>query len=220
MGRDVGGADSYDAAISAISYNAAISASCERGRYGQALRLLEECEGGGIEPNHQAYAAVLEALPREQIGKAREVLKHAISHGHFNVWAYDGKFDLHLTNPNCVDGACPAAVARVLMFHTLMEFAEGTREIDPQGWVVVTGWGRGSGENGPVLPGACRQFLRELRPPIEIVDSENPGMFVVPAASIGAWVSRNKAPPATDWLALLMKKRSSGHPAMPPARAY
>ena len=88
-----------------------------------------------------------------------------------------------------------------------MEYAEGLREIDTEGWAIVTGWGRGSGESGPVLPAACRDFLGELDPPLEVVEGDNPGMLTVPAASIEGWVRKNKVEPTTDWLALLKRTK-------------
>ena len=78
-------------------------------------------------------------------------------------------------------------------FDDLLEYAEGTRKIADL--VVVTGQGHGSGKalnqrEGAVLPTSTRQFLaEEMDPPLEIQEvPSNPGRFVVPRASIEAWV--------------------------------
>ena len=88
-------------------------------------------------------------------------------------------------------GGCPAAVARVILHHTLLEYAEGSRKIADL--AVVTGQGHGSGDDGPVLPISTRQFLaEEMDPALEIWEvPNNPGRFLVPAASIQQWVSHS-----------------------------
>ena len=50
-------------------------------------------------------------------------------------------------------------MARALLYHTLLEYAEGSRKIADLS--VVTGQGHGSGSHGPVLPAATRGFLQE-----------------------------------------------------------
>ena len=88
--------------------------------------------------------------------------------------------DLHLA------AGCTAAVARVILYHTLL----GSRKIADL--AVVTGQGRGSGSDGPVLPTVTRQFLtEEMHPPLQIEEVPgNPGMFLVSRGSIEAWVQR------------------------------
>ena len=64
--------------------------------------------------------------------------------------------DLHL--PFEGEGiSCSAAVSRVLLHNTLLEFAEGAREVVGD-LTVVTGQGHGSGSAGPVLPAATRTW--------------------------------------------------------------
>ena len=97
---------------------------------------------------------------------------------------------MHLVRPEDT-GACTAAVARVILYHTLLEFAEGSRKIADL--AVVTGQGHGSSSAGPVLPTATRAFLREdMDPSLDVEEvANNPGMFVVPGASIQRWVSHS-----------------------------
>ena len=84
-------------------------------------------------------------------------------------------------------GACSAAVARAILWHTLMEYAEGSREIADL--AVITGRGHGSGSGGPILPTSTREFLMEVAPAIEIREvPSNPGMFEATRGSICAWV--------------------------------
>ena len=151
-------------------------------------RWLEEMRRRGVGPNVVSYNAMLQALPLSELPRAREILKQAISSGHYQVWNARGELDLHLAEPETT-GACSAAVARVILHHTLLEYAEGSRKIADL--AVVTGQGHGSGEGGPVLPTATRQFLtEETAPALEIREvPSNPGMFVVSAASIRQWVS-------------------------------
>ena len=79
-------------------------------------------------------------------------------------------------------------MARVILYHTLLEFADGSRQIADL--AVVTGQGHGSGSDGPVLPTATRQFLtEEMQPPLQIEEvPSNPGRFLVSRGSIEAWV--------------------------------
>ena len=69
----------------------------------------------------------------------------------FQVWRSERKIDFHL------GGGCTAAVARVILYHTLLEYKEGTRQIVDL--VVVTGQGHHSGNRqfqddaAPVLKG-------------------------------------------------------------------
>ena len=100
--------------------------------------------------------------------------------------------DLHLPFED-EDEGCTAAVSRVLLHHTLLEFAEGTREVVGD-LTVVTGQGHGSGSAGSVLPAATRAFLtEECDPPIEVSDHpNNPGCFVVRSVSIEKWVAQHQ----------------------------
>ena len=166
-----------------VVYNAAISA-CEKGKqWKRTLELLEDMKRCRVEPDVVSYRAVLEALPRSELPRARNILKQAIADGQFRVWNSRVGLDFHMA------GGCPAAVARVILHHTLLEYAEGSRKIADL--AVVTGQGHGSGDDGPVLPISTRQFLaEEMDPALEIWEvPNNPGRFVVPAASIQQWVS-------------------------------
>eukprot|EP00622_Pseudochattonella_farcimen_P001389 FR736071.1.p1 GENE.FR736071.1~~FR736071.1.p1 ORF type:complete len:180 (+),score=12.88 FR736071.1:2-541(+) len=165
-----------------ITYNAAISA-CEKGvKWERALDLLDEMTRRGIAPNVISYSAVLEAMPPTEVPQAGDILKQAIADGHYRVWTAEDELDLH---------ECSAAVARVILWHTLMEYVEGSREVADL--VVVTGQGHGSGSGGPILPTSTREFLMgEMAPALEIREvPSNPGRFVVPRESIDAWVSEH-----------------------------
>jgi len=48
-------------------------------------------------------------------------LKHAIGVGHSWAWSARDKLDLHQAKVNKDSGACPAAVARVISHHMLLE---------------------------------------------------------------------------------------------------
>ena len=119
-------------------------------------------------------------------------MKQGIVQGYFQAWETEVKLDLHLATTNADGGACTASVANALLYDTLCEYAEGTREI--QGDLeVVTGRGRGSGSDGPVLTTSTRAFLTTIMdPPLEIQDHPtNAGSFTVPAASLLKWASAN-----------------------------
>jgi len=140
----------------------------------------------GLEPNVITYSAAIEALPVSELGKARDVLKKAIAEGYFQVWKSERTFDLHLGR---IHHSATASVANALLYPTLCEYAEGSRRI--QGDLeVVTGRGRGSGKNGPILPTSTRTFLMEvIDPPLEIRnDPKNTGKFMVTAKSLTEWV--------------------------------
>ena len=122
-----------------------------------------------------------------------------MSRGHYRVWKPSGlELDLHLANPGD-SGACPAAVANVILYHTLLEFAEGTRMV-MDFWEVVTGQGHGSREGRAVLPTSTRRFLtEETSPALEIHEvPNNPGKFVVPGYSIEAWVASARCSTSTS----------------------
>ena len=82
-------------------------------------------------------------------------------------------------------------MARVILHHTLLEYAEGSREIADL--AVITGQGHGSGDHDPVLPTSTRRFLaEEVDPALKIREvPNNPGRFIVPASSIEQWVSQS-----------------------------
>ena len=176
------------------TYNAAISACEKGGQWQQALTLFKEMSTNGVVPNVITYSAVIEALPIAEIDTARTVCLQAMHEGHFQIWNDRGQLDLHLAaDTDSSGGACCAAVARVLLYHTLHEFVEGTRAI--ANLTVVTGQGRGSGERGAVLPSSTRSFLQtQLKPSLAVTEVENnPGCFMLMAESIRAWVAATRS---------------------------
>ena len=68
-----------------VSYSAVISACEKGGQWERTLALLEEMKRIGIESNVISYNAVLEALPAQELNRARHVLKQAIASGHYQV---------------------------------------------------------------------------------------------------------------------------------------
>ena len=79
-------------------------------------------------------------------------------------------------------------MARALLYHTLLEYAEGYRQVDDL--VIVTGQGAtwGNGHNHP-LTAATRAFLvGDCDPSLE-VEPEELGKLVVEASSIERWRS-------------------------------
>ena len=125
-----------------------------------------------------------------ELPQAREILVEAMGRGHYQVWNASGELDLHLASSER-SSACTAAEARVILYHTLLEFAEGSRNISDL--VVITGQGHGSSSAGPVLPTVTRAFLREdMDPSLDVEEvANNPGRFIVPGASIQRWVSHS-----------------------------
>jgi len=179
-----------------ITYSAAISACGKDGQWERALALLEEMKKRGLEPNNITYSAIIEALPVSELDKTRDVLRKAIAKGYFQVWKTPRIFDLHMKSD--VNSAT-ASVANALLYHTLCEYAEGSRQI--QGDLeVVTGRGRGSGKNGPVLPTSTRTFLTKvIDPPLEVRDNPiNPGCFTVTATSLKEWVASRESNSTID----------------------
>ena len=175
------------------TYNAAISACEKGGQWQQALTLFKEMSTNGVVPDVITYSAVIEALPIAEIDTARTVCLQAMHEGHFQIWNDRGQLDLHFAADTDSSGACCAAVARVLLYHTLHEFVEGTRAI--ANLTVVTGQGRGSGERGAVLPSSTRSFLQtELKPSVAVTEVENnPGRFMLMVESIRAWVAATRS---------------------------
>ena len=83
-----------------------------------------------------------------------------------------------------------AASANAVLDMTLHEIASGERSLGDLS--VITGQGRRSGSEGPVLMHSTRAFLREqFDPPLEITDiPSNPGRFLLEATTIQNWVER------------------------------
>ena len=99
----------------------------------------------------------------------------------FHVWNKKGELDLHDMS---------AAAANAVLDVILHEIASGERAIGDL--TVITGRGRRSGSEGPVLMHSTREFLREqFDPSLEITDiPDNPGRFVLEATTIQNWVER------------------------------
>ena len=98
--------------------------------------------------------------------------------GMYQVWNPRGELDLHDYS---------AAASNAILDLTMSEFSDGERPIADLS--VITGQGHGSAD-GPVLVESTRAFLREQFE-LEITEvPSNPGMFVVKAAAIQAWVDR------------------------------
>jgi len=186
-----------------VTYNSCINACAHGSQWERALALLREMKIIGLEADEVTYNSVIEALPPYQLSIAREVVVEAMANGHYQVWNEHGihaELDFHRANSRN-EGACPSSVARALLYHTLIEFAEGSRSITDLS--VVTGTARkrsgaggrigGDDDGGVLMVAACAFLMEECEPPVDVVlNHRQPGSFLVTKEAIERWVRRRQ----------------------------
>merc|ERR1711879_705984 len=131
------------------TFNAVITACGKGSRPDDAINYLNDMISCQIEPDAQTYHRVVLALVRAgSMDKASEIYGGAVSAGIIKLWKRPGVADLH--THNAVSGVVGAKFA-------LRHHAEEnpTRNLE-----IVTGWGKRSGEDGPLLKPEIENMLK------------------------------------------------------------
>ena len=153
-----------------VMFNSAVSACAMAGESEAAFEMLTDMKQAGFQPDRTTYSVLFEML---EMPKALDLYKQGIEQGIYDhLWKRRDELDLH---------TCSAAEARAVLRYTLSEYASGARRIDDL--VVITGHSMGR-DSAPVLAVEARRVFAEV--PMRIIESQNPGRFVVPKASIDA----------------------------------
>jgi pentatricopeptide repeat protein len=164
-----------------ISYSAAISA-CEKGlQYKKALELLREMEERGIQPNVISYNTLIQcSFAVKTFGEALSIVKCGQKAGLYPHFCLeDVGWDLH---------GFSLAVACMLLVDALLYLvcSESSRDL-----VIVTGQGRGSGPEGPILKSGVPRFLQEQLGLETLPVANNPGCFLVQQMALSKWKNSN-----------------------------
>ena len=161
----------------------AISACEKGGQWEKALDLFKDMRSQGIKPNVITYSATISAcFNSHKLKEALKLLQDGQANGHFPRFSQQqsSKWDLHgfTFSESCM-----------LLSDALLFVAESKLQESPSfmNILVVTGKGRRSSSEGPVLQRKVPQFLKNCSGLDVTSIAGNDGRFLLKKESVRDW---------------------------------